>query len=183
MTTITKKYLKKRKKSLYMNNKKVLDSNMKYTPGLIDNENKRFDKMYQQLEVLVEDKKYWVSDTGYNLFLKKMMGKILTGDRITPRIEEALVNAVKSYQSFLYPAEKQKQRLRILINPIDKCIALLNELYDLGAIQRHFYMRNKKFLISVKRSAKGHQNLTNKQKVAMNKTYQYLINIKNRVSI
>lgn len=106
-----------------MNNKKVLDSNMKYTPGLIDNENKRFDKMYQQLEVLVEDKKYWVSDTGYNLFLKKMMGKILTGDRITPRIEEALVNAVKSYQSFLYPSEKQKQRLRILINPIDKCIA------------------------------------------------------------
>ena len=43
MTTKIKS-LKKRKKSLYMNNKKVLDSNMKYQPGLIDGPNKKYDK-------------------------------------------------------------------------------------------------------------------------------------------
>jgi len=162
-----------------MNNKKVLDSNMKYQPGLIDGPNKQYDKIYQQLEVLLEDKDYWVNDSGYALFLKKMMNKILDGKVITPKIHDALVKAVKSYQSFLYPSEKRRQRIRILVRPIDKCIELLNDLNDKDLIQRHFYMRNKKFLKSMKASAKAYENLTNKQKVAMNKKYKYLLEIKN----
>ena len=165
-----------------MNNKKVLDSNMKYQPGLIDGPNKKYDKIYQQLEVLLEDKDYWVSDTGYALFLKKMMNKIIDGKPITSKIDDALVKAVKSYQSFLYPSEMRKQRIRILVKPIDKCIALLNELNDKDLLQRHFYMRNKKFLKSMKSSAKAYENLTNKQKVAMNKKYKYLLEIKNMLS-
>lgn len=176
--TTTIKSLKKRKKSLYMNNKKVLDSNMKYQPGLIDGPNKKYDKIYQQLEVLLEDKDYWVGDTGYALFLKKMMNKIIDGKPITSKIDAALVKAVKSYQSFLYPSERRKQRIRILVKPIDKCIDLLNELNDRGLLERRFYMRNKKFLKSVRASAKAYENLTNKQKVAMNKKYKYLLKIK-----
>ena len=99
-----------------MNNKKVLDSNMKYQPGLIDGPNKKYDKIYQQLEVLLEDKDYWVNDTGYALFLKKMMNKIIDGKPITSKIDAALVKAVKSYQSFLYPSERRKQRIRIPIS-------------------------------------------------------------------
>ena len=172
------KIFKKNKKSLYMNNKKVLDSNMKYQPGLIDGPNKKYDKIYQQLEALLEDKDYWVADTGYALFLKQMMNKIIAGKRITSKIDDALVKAVKSYESFLYPSEVRKQRIRILVKPIDKCIALLNELNDKDLLQRHFYMRNKKFLKSVKASAKAYENLTNKQKVTMNKKYKYLLEIK-----
>ena len=66
-----------------MNNKKVLDSNMKYKPGLIDGPNKKYDKIYQQLEVLLEDKDYWVADTGYALFLKKMMAHFLKNLKVT----------------------------------------------------------------------------------------------------
>ena len=97
-----------------MNNKKVLDSNMKYKPGLIDGQNKKYDKIYQQLEVLLEDKDYWVADTGYALFLKKMMNKIIEGKRITSKIDDALVKAVKSYQSFLHLFYKKYLFLQVL---------------------------------------------------------------------
>ena len=161
-----------------MNNKKVLDSNMKYKPGLIDGPNKKYDKIYQQLEVLLEDKDYWVGETGYASFLKKMMNKILSGQTITSKIEDALVKAVKSYQSFLYPSERTKQRTRILVETLNKCIDLLQVLYGDGHIDKKQYWNNFEFMESIKTSAKAYGSLTNKQKLAMNKKYKELLKIK-----
>jgi len=221
MTTMTKS-LKKRKKSLYMNNKKELDSNMapltvekyikkvtgyRYAGKVYKNKkdapisdpipihevvpvykneqllskshkNHKYEKKWRQLDAIINDKNYWVHDSGYKLFLEKMMKKILLGERITPNMDEAITKAINSYKSFLYPSERSKMRLSMLIDPINKCIDLLQELYSDGHITKNNYWNNFEFMESIKTSAQSYGSLTNKQKLAMNKKYKDLLKIK-----
>ena len=132
---------------------------------------KLFGRRIEQLKVIVEDESYIPkgSSNGYHDFVKSMYGALISGRKITPKMESSITKIVKSYSKTLNP-EYRKQKLDYTENTIAKLNMIKRRLdecnYTTGYKNEKLY-----FLESIERQVHSRGSLSIKQRKALNKMY------------
>ena len=132
---------------------------------------KLFGRRIEQLKVIVEDESYIPkgSSNGYHDFVKSMYVALLSGRKITPKMESSITKIVKSYAKTLNP-EYRKQKLDYTENTIAKLNMIKRRLDECNYTTGY---KNYKldFLDSIKKQVFSRGNLRIKQRKALNKMY------------
>ncbi len=139
--------------------------------GLIDKNKKLFGRRIEQLKVIVEDESYIPkgSSNGYHDFVKSMYGALLSGRKITPKMESAITKIVKSYAKTLNP-EYRKEKLDYTENTISK-LNMIKRRLDECNYTRSYTSEKLYFLDSIERQVYSRGSLSIKQRKALNKMY------------
>ena len=140
-------------------------------------ENKsRYGRRIEQLGVIIADNSYIPkgSENTYHEFIFSMWQALVTGRRITPKMESAITKIVKVYAKHLKKEndpEYKKNKIKYIENSLIKIKLLEDKLYE--ANYSKSYMSDKEyFLGSIKSHVKSRGNLSSKQKQALNKMYK-----------
>ena len=131
---------------------------------MIDKNKELFGRRIEQLKVIVEDESYIPkgSSNGYHDFVKSMYGALISGRKITPKMESSITKIVKSYSKTLNPEYRKKTiaKLKMIKRRLDECnytrSYTADKLYFLESIERQVYSRG---------------SLSIKQRKALNKMY------------
>ena len=132
---------------------------------------KLFGRRIEQLKVIVEDESYIPkgSSNGYHDFVKSMYGALLSGRKITPKMESAITKVVKSYAKISNP-EYRKSKLDYTENTIAKLNMIKRRLdecnYTTGYKNEKLY-----FLESIEKQVHSRGSLSKKQRKALNGMY------------
>ena len=138
---------------------------------MIDKNKELFGRRIEQLKVIVEDESYIPkgSSNGYHDFVKSMYGALISGRKITPKMESSITKIVKSYSKTLNP-EYRKQKLDYTENTIAKLNMIKRRLdecnYTTGYKNEKLY-----FLESIEKQVYSRGSLSIKQRKALNKMY------------
>ena len=144
----------------------------KYIPLLPDkHKNFRFDRKSQQLRHILEDNNYWPDQnniTGYKKFISDMYKAIVNGRKITPKMEVAINGAVQRYVESSAPNPEREKRINKILEILEEAksevlLANYSQRHEDGAIY---------FIKNLARSAERYGQLTNKQKLAVNRIYK-----------
>tara|TARA_B100000131_G_scaffold319903_1_gene366750 strand:- start:204 stop:695 length:492 start_codon:yes stop_codon:yes gene_type:complete len=144
----------------------------KYIPLLPEkHKNFRFDRKSQQLKHILEDRNYWPEQnniTGYKKFISDMYKAIVNGRKITPKMEVAINGAVQRYVESSAPNPERERRINKILEILEEAksevlLANYSQRYADGAIY---------FIKNLARSAERYGQLTNKQKLAVNRIYK-----------
>ena len=132
---------------------------------------KLFGRRIEQLKVIVEDESYIPkgSSNGYHDFVKSMYLALITGRKITPKMESSITKIVKSYSKTLNP-EYRKEKLDYTENTIAKLNMIKRRLDECNYTTGY---KNGKlwFLDSIEKQVFSRGNLSIKQRKALNKMY------------
>ena len=139
---------------------------------------KLFGRRIEQLKVIVEDESYIPkgSTNGYHGFIRSMYVALLSGRKITPKMEASITKIVKSYSKTLNP-EYRKEKLDYTENTIAKLNMIKRRLDECNYTTGY---KNYKldFLDSIEKQVFSRGNLSIKQRKALNKMYtQFSIKI------
>ena len=139
--------------------------------GYIDKNKKLFGRRIEQLKVIVEDESYIPkgSSNGYHDFVKSMYGALISGRKITPKMESAITKIVKSYSKTLNP-EYRKKKLDYTENTISK-LNMIKRRLDECNYTRSYTSEKLYFLDSIERQVYSRGSLSIKQRKALNKMY------------
>ena len=135
---------------------------------MIDKNKELFGRRIEQLKVIVEDESYIPkgSSNGYHDFVKSMYGALISGRKITPKMESSITKIVKSYSKTLNP-ELRKQKLDYTDNTISKLNIIKRKLdecnYTKGYTNEKLY-----FLESIEKQVYSRGSLSIKQRKALN---------------
>jgi hypothetical protein len=136
---------------------------------------KLFGRRIEQLKVIVEDESYIPkgSSNGYHDFVKSMYGALISGRKITPKMESAITKIVKAYAKRLKENNDpkiQKQKLDYVENTVSKITMIKRVLagcnYTVGYTVDKLY-----FLESIEKQVYDRGSLSVKQRKALNKMY------------
>ncbi len=136
---------------------------------------KLFGRRIEQLKVIVEDESYIPkgSSNGYHDFVKSMYGALISGRKITPKMESAITKIVKAYAKQLKENDDpkiQKQKLDYVENTVSKITMIKRVLagcnYTVGYTVDKLY-----FLESIEKQVYDRGSLSVKQRKALNKMY------------
>ena len=139
--------------------------------GNIERNKKLFGRRIEQLKVIVEDESYIPkgSSNGYHDFVKSMYVALLSGRKITPKMESSITKIVKSYAKTLNP-ENRKKKLDYIENTVSKIHMIKRRLdecnYTTGYKNSSLY-----FLDSIEKQVYDRGSLSIKQRKALNKMY------------
>ena len=129
---------------------------------------KLFGRRIEQLKVIVEDESYIPkgSSNGYHDFVKSMYLALMSGRKITPKMESSITKIVKSYSKTLNP-EYKKDKLDYTENTIAKLNMIKRRLdecnYTTGYKNEKLY-----FLESIEKQVYSRGSLSIKQRKALN---------------
>lgn len=148
--------------------------NTKYTGPVLkkDHKNFRYDKMFQKLVVILNDKNYWPgsgANGSYKNFVSDMSKAISKGRKISPKMHNAMNNIVKRYIGSTDPVKVQERNIKIE--------AILDKLEVVkGALVEAKYAKSTEssgimFLSSIAKQVERTARLSVKQKDALNKMY------------
>jgi len=139
--------------------------------GMIDKNKELFGRRIEQLKVIVEDKSYIPkgSSNGYHDFVKSMYGALISGRKITPKMESSITKIVKSYSKTLNP-EYRKQKLDYTENTIAK-LNMIKRRLDECNYTRNYTSEKLYFLESIEKQIYSRGSLSIKQRKALNKMY------------
>ena len=132
---------------------------------------KLFGRRIEQLKVIVEDESYIPkgSSNGYHDFVKSMYLALISGRKITPKMESSITKIVKSYAKTLNP-EYQKNKLDYTENTVSK-IHMIKRRLDECNYTRSYTVDKLYFLDSIERQVHSRGSLSVKQRKALNKMY------------
>ena len=118
---------------------------------MIDKNKELFGRRIEQLKVIVEDESYIPkgSSNGYHDFVKSMYGALISGRKITPKMESSITKIVKSYSKTLNP-EYRKQKLDYTENTVAK-INMIKRRLDECNYTRSYTNDKLYFLESIER--------------------------------
>jgi len=142
---------------------------------MIDKNKVLFGRRIEQLKVIVEDESYIPkgSSNGYHDFVKSMYGALISGRKITPKMESAITKIVKAYAKRLKENNDpkiQKQKLDYVENTVSKITMIKRVLagcnYTVGYTVDKLY-----FLESIEKQVYDRGSLSVKQRKALNKMY------------
>ena len=142
---------------------------------MIDKNKELFGRRIEQLKVIVEDESYIPkgSSNGYHDFVKSMYGALISGRKITPKMESAITKIVKAYAKRLKENNDpkiQKQKLDYVENTVSKITMIKRVLagcnYTVGYTVDKLY-----FLESIEKQVYDRGSLSVKQRKALNKMY------------
>ena len=138
----------------------------------IERNKKVFGRRIEQLDHILMDNTY-LTDAGYRDFIGAMYKALVTGRKITPKMESASTKIVKSYAKQLKENNDPKLRKRKL-DYIENTIAKLNVIkrkldecnYTTGYKNEKLY-----FLESIEKQVHSRGSLSKKQRKALNGMY------------
>jgi hypothetical protein len=127
-----------------------------------------FGRRIEQLDHILKDSNFLV-DGGYREFIVSMYKALVTGRKITPKMESSITKIVKTYAKTLNPDYK-KNKLDYIENTISKISMLKRRLYDCKYTPS--YERNSEyFLESIEKQVHSRGSLSINQRKALNKMY------------
>ena len=149
---------------------------MRYgTDKQVKENQKLFGRRIEQLKVIVEDESYIPkgSSNGYHDFVKSMYGALISGRKITPKMESSITKIVKVYAKHLKEEnnpEYQKKKLDYTENTIAKLNMIKRRLDECN------YTTNYKgeklwFLESIEKQVYTRGSLSVKQRQVLNKMH------------
>ena len=138
---------------------------------MIDKNKELFGRRIEQLKVIVEDESYIPkgSSNGYHDFVKSMYLALITGRKITPKMESSITKIVKSYSKTLNP-EYRKEKLDYTENTISK-LKMIKRRLDECNYTRSYTVDKLYFLESIERQVYSRGSLSIKQRKALNGMY------------
>ena len=135
-----------------------------------------FGRRIEQLKVIVEDEKYIPKENinSYHEFIFSMYGALVTGRKITPKMESAITNIVKAYAKRLKEnndPKLRKQKLDYTENTVSK-IHIIKRRLDECNYTRSYTSEKLWFLESVEKQVYSRGSLSIKQRKVLNKMYK-----------
>ena len=159
----------------YVENLKAMKNKTKVVPSKMEKqieENKvKYGKRIKQLSHIIGDVSFIPdgSTNGYHEFILSMYKALITGRKITPKMELAITKIVKSYAKTLNP-ENRKKKLDYTENTVSKIHMIKRRLdecnYTTGYKNSSLY-----FLDSIEKQVYDRGILSIKQRKALNKMY------------
>ena len=145
---------------------------MRYgTDKKVKENQKLFGRRIEHLKVIVEDESYIPkgSTNGYHGFIRSMYVALLSGRKITPKMESSITKIVKSYAKTLNP-EYRKEKLDYIENTIAK-LNMIKRKLDECNYTRMYTSEKLYFLDSIEKQVYSRGSLSSKQRKALNKMY------------
>ena len=142
---------------------------MRYgTDKQVKENQKLFGRRIEQLDHILKDNTFLV-DGGYREFIVSMYKALVSGRRITPKMESAITKIVKSYSKTLNP-EYRKKKLDYTENTISK-LNMIKRRLDECNYTRSYTSDKLYFLESIEKQVYSRGSLSIKQRKALNKMY------------
>ena len=138
---------------------------------MIDKNKELFGRRIKQLQVIIEDESFIPngSTNSYHEFILSMYRALITGRKITPKMESSITKIVKSYSKTLNP-EYRKNKLDYTENTIAK-LNMIKRRLDECNYTRSYTNDKLYFLESIERQVYSRGSLSIKQRKALNKMY------------
>jgi|TARA_B100000959_G_scaffold66738_1_gene70795 hypothetical protein len=139
-------------------------------------ENKsRYGRRIEQLGVIIADNSYIPkgSENTYHEFIFSMWQALVTGRRITPKMESAITKIVKVYAKHLKKEndpEYRKNKLSYIETTLNKLNSLKGKLHTAN-YSKSYESNSEYFLNSISEHVKARGSLTVKQRKALNKMH------------
>ncbi len=149
---------------------------MRYgTDKQVNQNQKLFGRRIEQLKVIVEDESYIPkgSSNGYHDFVKSMYLALISGRKITPKMEASITKIVKAYAKRLKENNDpkiQKQKLDYVENTVSK-ITMIKRVLAGCNYTRGYTVDKLYFLESIEKQVYDRGSLSVKQRKALNKMY------------
>ena len=138
---------------------------------MIDKNKELFGRRIKQLQVIIEDESFIPNEStnSYHEFILSMYRALITGRKVTPKMESSITKIVKSYAKTLNP-EYQKNKLDYTENTISK-LSMIKRRLDECNYTRSYTNDKLYFLESIERQVYSRGSLSIKQRKALNKMY------------
>ncbi len=149
---------------------------MRYgTDKQVNQNQKLFGRRIEQLKVIIEDDTFIPkgSTNSYHEFIFSMYQALVSGRKITPKMESAITKIVKAYAKRLKENNDpkiQKQKLDYVENTVSK-ITMIKRRLDECNYTRSYTSEKLYFLDSIERQVYSRGSLSIKQRKALNKMY------------
>jgi|TARA_B100000959_G_scaffold19055_1_gene18452 hypothetical protein len=141
-----------------------------------------YGKRIKQLKAITNDENYIPSrgTTGtklansYHDFIFSMYGALISGRKITPKMESSITKIVKTYADWLKKEndpEHKKKKEKYIEDSLFK-ISMIEKLLEEANYTRSYESNSKWFLNSISEQVKKRGSLTVKQRKALNKMYK-----------
>jgi hypothetical protein len=127
-----------------------------------------YGKRIKQLDHILMDSSF-LTDGGYRDFIVSMYKALVTGRKITPKMESAITKIVKSYAETLNPDYKKK-KLSYVENTLEKLSMIRGLLYDCKYTPSYEH-NSEYFLESIEKQVNSRGSLSVNQRKALNKMY------------
>ena len=139
--------------------------------GNIERNKKLFGRRIRQLSHILADESFIPdgSTNSYHEFILSMYKALITGRKITPKMELAITKIVKSYAKTLNP-ENRKKKLDYTENTISK-LNMIKRRLDQCNYTRSYTADKLWFLESIEKQVYSRGSLSIKQRKALNKMY------------
>jgi hypothetical protein len=142
---------------------------MRYgTDKQVKENQKLFGRRIEQLDHILKDNNFLV-DGGYRNFISSMYKALVSGRRITPKMESSITKIVKSYAKHIDP-EHQKSRLDYTELTIAKLNVIKRKLDECN-YTRSYTADKLYFLDSIEKQVYSRGSLSIKQRKALNKMF------------
>ena len=137
----------------------------------IEENKSKYGKRIKQLSHMLEDESFIPdgSTNSYHEFILSMYKALITGRKITPKMELAITKIVKSYAKTLNP-EYRKEKLDYTENTIAK-LNMIKRRLDECNYTRNYTSEKLYFLNSIERQVYSRGRLSIKQRKVLNKMY------------
>ena len=132
----------------------------------VERNKKRYGRRIQQLDHILKDNTY-LTDGGYREFISSMYKALVSGRRITPKMESAITKVVKSYAKHINP-EHQVKKIKYIETTLDKIQKLRSLLFECKFSPDYSYGKEM-FLDSIENQVRQRAYLSKKQRVYLNK--------------
>ena len=134
-----------------------------------------FGRRIKQFQVIIEDEKYIPkgSTNGYHEFIFSMYKALVSGRKITPKMESSITKIVKSYSKHLKEnndPKLRKQKLDYTENTISK-LSMIKRRLDECNYTRSYTNDKLYFLESIEKQVYSRGSLSIKQRKVLNGMY------------
>ena len=143
---------------------------MKYgTDTQVKHNKKMFGRRIEQLKVITNDESYIPkgSTNGYHEFIHSMYRALVSGRRITPKMESAITKIVKGYAKHINP-KHQKNKVDYIETTLDKINKIRSLLFECKFSPDYSYGKEM-FLDSIENQVRQRASLSQKQRMTLNK--------------
>ena len=132
----------------------------------IEHNKKMYGRRIQQLDHILKDNTFLV-DGGYRNFIVSMYKALVSGRKITPKMESAITKIVKSYAKHINP-EHQKNRVEYIEKTLVKIDKIRSLLFECKFSPDYSYGKEM-FLDSIETQVRQRASLSQKQRMTLNK--------------
>ena len=142
---------------------------MRYgTDKQVKENQKLFGRRIKQLDHILMDSSF-LTDGSYREFIVSMYKALVSGRKVTPKMESAITKIVKSYSKTMNP-EYQKKKLDYTENTIAK-LNMIKRRLDECNYTTSYKVGKLWFLESIEKQVYSRGSLSSKQRKALNKMF------------